>query len=105
ICEKQNDELELAAVYIGLGGTYQLMKNYEQALVYFKKAEKIATLKNNRKLLSDIYISFVDIYSRQEVAQDTVLFYAKELLHIQQESGSTYGEIDALQTVANSYFF
>lgn len=104
ISEQHKDEEGLTSVYVGIGGTYHLMKNYDQALVYYEKAEQLALKYNNRVALADIYISSADIYSRREDGREKGLHHGTEALKMAQELGNSFGEIEALQTIAQTYY-
>jgi tetratricopeptide (TPR) repeat protein len=59
-----NNELGMANVYNNVGNLYQMI-DYEKALTYFEKAQKIALKYNDKKLKASLYLNMGNIFYRQ----------------------------------------
>ncbi|MFD2145977.1 tetratricopeptide repeat protein [Mucilaginibacter antarcticus] len=78
IFEKIKDERGQARVYNNLGNLYQLIE-YEKALEYFDKAEKIAEMHNDTTLIASLSLNIGNIYNRKNMFENALTNYNKAL--------------------------
>ena len=102
--ENQPTSLQLGKCYSNIGGTYQLMTNFDQALKYFDKALIIAKQLNDEEGFGSIYVSMSDIYLLKGEDDAKALQYAKDAVTHYRRSGNQVGEVVAMLTVAKNYY-
>lgn len=102
--ERENNPMEMGKLYANIGGLYQMMINYDQALLYFGKARELAEQTADKEGLASVYTSLSDIYLYKDKGKAQSLYYAEEAVRLFQESGNTYSENMALQTVAKVHY-
>jgi len=62
--EKENSQLEIVRILLGLAATYENMEEQEQAIAYYKRAESIAEEIGLNKELSNIYEGLATNYAK-----------------------------------------
>lgn len=102
--ERENNRRELGKLYANIGGLYQMMINYDQALEYFGKARELAEQTGDQEGLANVYTSLSDIYLYTDTVKAQSLHYAEEALRLFRQTGNTYNENIALQTVAKIHY-
>lgn len=75
-------------IYSNIGGAYQIMVNYEQALLYFQKAEQLAIQTNDQDGVGSVYVSLSDIALYQGKPLRESVDYAEKALEIFQRTGN-----------------
>src|SRR5690606_6046521 len=91
-------------IYMGIGGTYHVMDNNQQALLYYGVGEKAALASQNRQNLGSLYFALSSVYSELEDGKEQAIHYAHESLKIHRESGSPYLKIRSLNTLGDAYY-
>src|SRR5690606_13400847 len=82
VLEAHNDINGLAQIYSNIGGAYQIMINFEQAIQYFKKAEQLAIKTDDQDGLGSVYISLSDIGLYQGIPTAESIDYAEKAIKI-----------------------
>src|SRR5690606_19560063 len=77
--------------------------NFDQAINYLKKAEKLAIETDDKGGLGGVYISLADVGLYREGATESVR-YAEKAIELFHNTGNQFSENKALQTLAKVYY-
>jgi len=104
VLEEYDDIEPLIRLYFNIGGIYQGMKNFEQALKYHRMAEELAIQKNDIVGLAYIYVSLSDISVHQGQSKEISVDYARKAVEIFKKVDDKRAGSIAMQALAQAYY-
>src|SRR3546814_453031 len=94
----------MVLIYPNMGGIYHKMRNREQAIKYYSKAEAIARETGDREGLASIFIFHAEVAMENEDEKEKAVDYAKQSAAIYHELGLSQAEAISLLTVAKAFY-
>ena len=79
--DKDNNELDKYTVYLNLGTLYYNYNQHDDAVKYFKEAEKIAVVTKNEDDLATVYFNLGSVYDIKEQTDIAIKYYEKARLY------------------------